>query len=61
MRVESAPCVLRRLQELERHRQACDTGACALGHPRPQFHRGEGGLDRVRRPNMLPVGGEYPV
>ena len=31
MRVKSAPCALRGLQQLERHRQTCDTGACALG------------------------------
>ena len=45
----------------EGQKQVLLAPACALGHPLPQAHRGEGRLDHVRRLQVHPVlgrGGE---
>lgn len=48
------PGSLSRLGQLEDHRQACGPASVALRPAVPVASRGEGGLDRVRRPQMLP-------
>lgn len=57
MRIEPAPGALRGLQQLERHRQSRGSRAGPLGHSRAELHRGEGGLNRIGAPEMLPVRG----
>ena len=55
MSVETAPGAFRCEQQLEGHREAGGARAGALGDALTQLHRGEGGLDGVGRPQMLPV------
>src|SRR3954462_692457 len=59
--VQPAPVALGALGELEDHRQRGLARQAALRPVRPQPHRGEGALDRVRRPHMLPVLGRRRV
>src|SRR3954463_8096787 len=59
--VQPAPVALGALGELEDHRQRGLARQAALRPLRPQPHRGEGALDRVRRPDVLPVLGRHRV
>ena len=53
--VDGAPAGLGGLDEFERHGDAGGSGAGAFSDPLPQPHGGEGGLDRVRGPEVAPV------
>jgi len=59
--IEPAPSLLGHLQQLEGHGQRLLPFARPLSHPLPQPDGGEGGLDDIGGPQVLPVFGREVV
>lgn len=61
MAVEQAPVAGGALREFKHHRQGSDPAAAPFGATMPQANGGEGGLDRIGRPQVPPVLGREVV